>query len=70
VFKLDVTREQRRVKWAVVMTILSMPLLIALYFGRHHRILLVFALGFMLGYIVERLRLSRKLISLSRHTES
>jgi hypothetical protein len=60
---LDARAEQRSARIAVLSAVLSVPLLVAVYFSGPHWVLLVWLLGSTGGYITERLRLSRSIIS-------
>lgn len=60
---LDARVEQRSARIAVVTAVLAVPFLVAIYFSGPHWVLLVWLLASTGGYVTERLRLSRAIIS-------
>ena len=60
----DAQREQSRARWPVLLTTVVIVLLVAVYNQGPEWVGLVLSLGFMVGSVVERMQLSRSLVSL------
>jgi len=57
-------RERRRARWSIGLTLVCMPCVVWSYWRGPAPVALVASLGFMLGYIFERMRLSGSLVAL------
>jgi hypothetical protein len=62
----ELTRERRRARWSIACTVFGMAFVVAVYLRGPQWVGLVYSLGFMAGYIIERASLSRTLVSLFR----
>jgi hypothetical protein len=63
----EALREQQSARWSVPGTAVFGVCLVVLYLqGGPHEVILFGSLAFMVGYVVERLRLSRRIVSLLR----
>ena len=66
----EIARERKRAKFSIALTVLSMAFLVAVFVKGPQWVLLVFSLGFMAGYIFERVQLAQRLTLLLQREAS
>ena len=65
----DAARERKLAAWSITFTGVSIPFQAVMFFEGYKWPVLMFSLAFMSGYIVERLRLCRTIVSLIKERE-